>query len=1056
MQISDKINQKELDDLRSELESVKNSLESIRKHSRDYLVRYNKELRIILASDSFCNLTKISQKEIVGKGIAEIGISVHSSDIWAKAIKKSLKTGRVDHIELTLPFNGSENSYEVVIVPESGTDQRHQNILCIIRDKVSEAALNESRYDLKLAQSVAHIGSWRLDIHKNELSWSDEVYRIFNIPLGTPLNYEKFLSFVHPADREVVDSSWNAALKGEEYNIEHRILVDGKIKWVNETAILEFDSKGKLLSGFGTVQDITKQKEAAWNLAMSEQKLKMALQSGKGGIWDWNLVSNEIWLSEELYYLLGIEPGTIVDFDFIINIVNEHDRENALKAVNENIIKKTDIQYEVRIHHHVKGERWIYFHGSPLFDESGLAVRLLGISLDVTERKKIEESLRQYAESLKFLSGTALGLGSSEIFGFIADSLYKVADGDIIVFCEYDVANNSLIVKEFRCTIEEKEKAAGILGRSPEGLTFNLPEEIRSRLKPGELGRLKGGFFELTFGQFPERLCAEFESSLNINSVFAMACSVERDIIGTVAVLSHDKNSKNKQVIESIVIQATLALKRKRAEDKLRASEERYRVLFNSMDEGYCVIEMLIEPDRKLDYRFVETNNAFEKQSTLVNAEGKWMRELRPDHEEFWYETYRDVALTGKPVRFEHIGRALDNRWFSVYAFRIGDPQQKRVAVLFSDITRRRKIMEKLRTQAMMLGQVHDSIFAVDNDFRITYVNKAAKIQFELTDIHDVIGSKIGEYISYEWLDDKQQKESSKSLREKGMWEGENLYATSKGKLFWGHSVISVTKDAGGRKSGIVTVVRDISSRKRMEKQLLEKNEHLTRVNELLEDFVHIAAHDLRGPISSIVMMSELIGMQKRLEDKERTFNELIPIVNKLQRTVNGLLETVNIQTDKSAGFKKINFMDVYNETVEDCKNELGQYKAEIVTNFEKAPEIDYVEAYLKSIMKNLITNALKYSADTVYPCIRISSARENEYVLLTVEDNGIGIDLEKAGENLFKPFKRFTSKAEGTGMGLYIIKNIIEKNGGYVKVHSIPHEGTTFYCYLKEYVINL
>lgn len=137
-------------------------------------------------------------------------------------------------------------------------------------------------------------------------------------------------------------------------------------------------------------------------------------------------------------------------------------------------------------------------------------------------------------------------------------------------------------------------------------------------------------------------------------------------------------------------------LERNHLTEALRESEERYNSLVDSIDEGYCVIEMRIEPDRPLDYRFLEVNRAFEQQSTLVDAQGKWMRELRPDHEEHWFEIYRDVALTGQPIRFEHCGRALNGRCFSLYAFRIGAPDQRQVAVLFSDITERKRVEQAL------------------------------------------------------------------------------------------------------------------------------------------------------------------------------------------------------------------------------------------------------------------------------------------------------------------------------------------------------------------------
>jgi PAS domain S-box-containing protein len=154
---------------------------------------------------------------------------------------------------------------------------------------------------------------------------------------------------------------------------------------------------------------------------------------------------------------------------------------------------------------------------------------------------------------------------------------------------------------------------------------------------------------------------------------------------------------ESQRELKAIRISATEITELKGAEEKLRQSEEKYRALFESLDAGYCVIEMRIEPDHPLDYRFIGVNKAFERQSTLTNAKGKWMRELRPNHEESWFKTYRDVALNGQAVWFEHHGRELNDRWFAVNAFRIGPAQQQRVAVLFYDITERKKAEEKLR-----------------------------------------------------------------------------------------------------------------------------------------------------------------------------------------------------------------------------------------------------------------------------------------------------------------------------------------------------------------------
>ena len=130
---------------------------------------------------------------------------------------------------------------------------------------------------------------------------------------------------------------------------------------------------------------------------------------------------------------------------------------------------------------------------------------------------------------------------------------------------------------------------------------------------------------------------------------------------------------------------------RKRAALALRESGERYRSLFNSIDEGFCVIEMIFDASGKaVDYRFLEVNPSFEKQSGLRDATGKRMREFAADLEAHWFEAYGKVALTGEPIRFAAEAKSLGGRWFDVYAFRVGGAESRKVAVLFSDSTERK------------------------------------------------------------------------------------------------------------------------------------------------------------------------------------------------------------------------------------------------------------------------------------------------------------------------------------------------------------------------------
>ena len=133
--------------------------------------------------------------------------------------------------------------------------------------RLIEQQLRLSHHDLKHAQEVAKTGSWRLNVQTNELTWSDETYRMFGVPSSGHLTYERFLEFVHTDDRELVTQSWNAALRGAIYDLEHRIIVNKTVFWVHEKAELEFAEDGTLVGGFGTVQDITEHK-------LDQQKLR--------------------------------------------------------------------------------------------------------------------------------------------------------------------------------------------------------------------------------------------------------------------------------------------------------------------------------------------------------------------------------------------------------------------------------------------------------------------------------------------------------------------------------------------------------------------------------------------------------------------------------------------------------------------------------------------------------------------------------------------------------------------------------------------------------------
>ncbi|MGN6644770.1 MAG: PAS domain-containing protein, partial [Verrucomicrobiota bacterium] len=162
-----------------------------------------------------------------------------------------------------------------------------------------------------------------------------------------------------------------------------------------------------------------------------------------------------------------------------------------------------------------------------------------------------------------------------------------------------------------------------------------------------------------------------------------------------------------------------------------KESAELWHALFQSMDQGACIVEIIFDRSHSpVDYRFLQTNPAFETHTGLKSVVGKTMRELAPEHEKHWFDTYGQVATTGEPVRFVNEAAQLNGRWFDVNAFRVGRPEERKVAIIFNDITQRRQSEEALRhTEAQRFALVEHSpvgMYLLDSNLRLLQVNSKA------------------------------------------------------------------------------------------------------------------------------------------------------------------------------------------------------------------------------------------------------------------------------------------------------------------------------------------
>jgi PAS domain S-box-containing protein len=490
------------------------------------------------------------------------------------------------------------------------------------------------------------------------------------------------------------------------------------------------------------------------------------------------------------------------------------------------------------------------------------------------------------------------------------------------------------------------------------------------------------------------------------------------------------------ELVRVVVGRCWEALERARVERTLRESEGRYRTLFMSIDEGYCVIEVLFDAaSRPADYRFLEVNPAFERHTGLVDATGRTVRDLAPGHEAHWFEAYGRVAETGEPVRFENEAKALGGRWFDVYAFRLGGPGGRKVAVLFTDVTERKRAEAALRASEERLR-------------RMVSIDVVGVLIFEastgtLVDANDAFLRTSGyargevEARALTWRTmtppehvaaSERQMEGFAATGRVGPYEKE--YFRKDGSRSW-----MVFAGAALGDGTVVEYCIDVSDRKRIEERL--KEEYRRK-----DEFLAMLAHELRNPLAPLrnaLQILQLRGTDLSVVEHVRGIMERQ--VGHLGRLVDDLLDVSRVTTGKVQLRKeRLDLARLVREGVADHR---ATYEAKGVTLAVAIPDapvwVSGDPTRLAQVLDNLLTNALKFTARDGEVSVSVA-ADAGGGALLAVRDTGAGIEREMLAR-LFEPFSQadrtLDRSAGGLGLGLAVVKGLAELHGGSVRAES-------------------
>lgn len=488
--------------------------------------------------------------------------------------------------------------------------------------------------------------------------------------------------------------------------------------------------------------------------------------------------------------------------------------------------------------------------------------------------------------------------------------------------------------------------------------------------------------------------------------------------------------------------------------------KEPYRLLFRNTLDGFAYCRILFENNEPIDFMCIEVNRAFEKLTGLHQASGKKISELIPDMKTKYPELfYKMGAIANKKesAKFEAYIEPL-KKWFCISSICL----EKEFFILhIDDITVKKQVKEKLRES--------------EEKFRLLFENMTSGFQ-----LNEVILDKNGDPVDFRFLDGNSLMEnytgfSIEQVRGKTIKE---MIPESDSNMIKKYGNVAITGEgfnleyfsktfqkyfrirAYSPKKGLFAVVfNDITERKKTEIKIQEQNEKLQILNNEKDKFFSIIAHDLRSPFTSIRSMSEMLdeAIENKNFEEAKQFSE---IVLKLAINANDLLgnlmEWARSQTGrmeyKPEPFEMTNLIheisNFFNLSAEQKSISLTKQLRETIS-------VCADKAMISTVLRNLISNAIKFTRPEGK--ITISAEKTQNDIIVLVSDDGVGIH-EKALNKIFQISGMYSTKGTqnemGTGLGLILCKEFIEKHNGKIWVESEPEKGSRFYFSLPLNII--
>ena len=761
------------------------------------------------------------------------------------------------------------------------------------------------------------------------------------------------------------------------------------------------DAEAKLKKVSDSLEELIKKRSSNnWgysSLKESERRLSEAQRMAHIGSWDWDIVTNELYWSDEIYRIFGRSPQEFgATYDAFLNYIHPDDRDYVDNAVNQ-AMKGKPYSIDHRIVLASGEERIVHEQAEVTFEKGNNPVRMKGIVQDITQRKQTEKAL----ERANAYNRSLIEVSLDPLVTIGPDG--KITDVNKATESVTGYSRKELIGTDFSNYFTEPEKAKeGYKQVFREGLVRDYALEIRHR---------NGHITPVLYNASVYR-----DEDGEIIGIFAAA----RDIT--------ELKRTERALKESLNFQETLL-------DAVPVP------IFYKNTEG----------------KYIGCNALFANEVVGLPKEeiiGKTYSELTNNAPENLIKEYDNIDLQvcqdGKKHRTElknrYLTKSLGKEFVvtKVPFFNIQGQIDGLIGALF-DITEHKKAEKAMKlaneyNRSLIEASV-DPLVTIGPDGKITDVNNSTE---------SVTGYSRRELIGTDFSDYFTDPEKAREGYQEVFRRGSVLNYALEIQNMNGHITpvlynASIYRDESGKVIGVFAAARDITERKKAEEMLKQKLEELARSNAELEQFAYVASHDLQEPLRMVVSYLQLLQRkyQGKLDSKaDKYIYFAVDGASRMQVLINDLLEFSRVTT-KANEFEPTNCKSIMDQVLSDLEIFIRENRASI--SYGPLPVVMADPVQFAQVFQNLISNAIKFRSEEA-PQIKISAEKRADHWLFSVKDNGIGID-PKYSDRIFEVFKRLHKREEypGTGIGLSICKKIIERHEGQIWVESEAGKGSTF-----------